>query len=102
MENNYSKAAANWWAEKIEEESFKSTKNISTFEERLSTEIFDTISRNAHMVISTYKKRSEFLDHIAFKTNMSSDIPLGYEMHISYNIGVHVYDSHGKLVVAFS
>ena len=102
MENNCSKAAANWWAEKIEEVSFTAVKNISKFEKRLSSEIFNKVSHDAYMVISTYKKRSNFLDSIALKTDMLSIIPVGYEMHISHNLGVQVYDDTGKLIAAFS
>lgn len=102
MENNCSRAAANWWAKKIEEASLSGVKNLNAFEKRLSLEIYNKVSQNAYMIISTYKHSSNILDNVALKTEMFSFIPIGYEMHISYDFVASIYDSNGKLVAAFS
>ena len=101
-QNNYCRAAANWWATKIIEKETISVKNIDSFQETLAKEIDDTISKSAHMIISTYKTRSKILDSISFQTGMCASIPNGYEMDISHYVGVCVYDKKGVLIASFS
>lgn len=101
-QNNYCKAAADWWAKAIEKGSIGGIKNIDSFQEVLTKEIDNTISKQAHMKISTYERRSTVLDTIAYKTGMCADIPNGYEMKISHDAGAYVYDKKGKVVASFS
>lgn len=101
MENSCSREAANWWAKKIKEASFTIVPNIDNFEKKLSEMISREFSKNPHMRISTYGHPSNLLSEIAFKTEMPATIPAGYEMQISYDTGVVVYNNKGELVQAF-
>lgn len=102
MENSCCRKAANWWADKIKEASLTSVQNIDAFKEKLSEVIFREFSKNPHMRISTYGHPSNLLSEIAFKTEMPATIPAGYEMQISYDTGVVVYNKKGELIQAFS
>ena len=94
--NNYYYEVADWWASKIKEEEKGYVKNI------VPVIFFASISKSAHMVISTYRTRSQILGEIAFKTGMVAHIPKGFEMIISHNVGALVYDDKGIVVASFS
>lgn len=100
--NNYYYEVADWWASKIKEEEKGYVKNIVPFTELLEQKINTTVSKSAHMVISTYRTRSQILGEIAFKTGMVAHIQKGFEMIISHNVGALVYDDKGIVVASFS
>ncbi len=100
--NNYYYEVANWWASKIKEEEKGSVKNIVPFTELLEQKINTTVSKSAHMVISTYRTSSHILGEIAYKTGMNARIPNGFEMIISHDTGALIYDDKGIVVASFS
>lgn len=101
MKKNYNDAAANWWAEQIQQNQVDPIYGLDLFKEELSTKIKFFTSRNPLMIISTCNAKSTLLDEIAYETGMwDSKIPSGYEMRILFD-SVCVYNSIGKLVASF-
>ena len=99
MEKNYAESAANWWAEKIEEQNPEIDSTVLTlFKSILSERVDASIKKDAHIKLSTYRGKSETLFEVAHITGVEKLLPTGFEMMVTSDIGVTVYDSSGMLV----
>ena len=101
MSNNYNDMAANWWADKIQQNQATPITELDLFKEELSSQIKSFTSIHGSMVISTYGSPSILLNDIAVNVGIFTYlIPSGYEMRILFD-SVSVYNSVGRLVARF-
>ena len=101
MSNNYNDMAANWWADKIQQNQTTPITELDLFKEELSSQIKSFTSIHGSMVISTYGSPSILLNDIAVNVGIFTYlIPSGYEMRILFD-SVSVYNSVGRLVARF-
>ncbi len=104
MRKNYGNEAANWWAEKIEEENPSVDSNkLESFKMLLAHTVNVALAKYAHTQLSTYKKDDfpkgyNILADSALAAGLTAKLPAGYEMTIFYDTGVSVYNSYGALV----
>lgn len=104
MRKNYGETAANWWVEKIVENNLGvEPNNLDAFQKVLSRKIDNAVSKYAHIELSSYKpekykKNFEILDNIVNSVGLHANIPNGYEMSITYDAGICIYDDSGMLV----
>ena len=100
MKKNYAEIAANWWCEKIEEQNpHIDSKLLKPFKLFLIIRVDESIRKEAHIKLSTYRGfKSETLFEVAHLTGVDKLLPPGFEMMVTPDIGVTVYDSCGMLV----
>lgn len=101
---NYGHDAAEWWCQKIEEQHPNvDIDKLEAFKKDLTSKINNEVKKYAHIELSTFKKSILVKGYAnifetANSTGVSALLPEGYEMSITYDIGIMVYDSYGMLV----
>lgn len=104
MRKNYGNEAANWWAEKIEEENPSvDSKKLEHFKKSLAYTVNIALAKYAHAKLSTYRKEDfpkgyKTLADSALAAGLTAKLPAGYEMTIFYDTGISVYNASGALV----